>query len=263
MKRAFVFLTALAACSKGIHDDRADARRATPADAASVDAASPDAAPIATPPDAHVDARPPDAGVDASGVLGVSVFGTTPTAYAGHTTSAGSSLANDICPAGQVLTGLRGRLRGTDLYHGPIWGACRPLALVAATMTLTTGSPATDMPEHGDPLAGDTTWARDCAEGQIIVGIEGRAGAIIDQMVIHCAPLVVAPQPPYTVTIGAETKLEPAGDLAGGSGFAPLACPAGQLGRGISTYFDGDPTFGLQSIYLDGVAIVCTTATVQ
>ncbi|MCE9576551.1 MAG: hypothetical protein K8W52_25605 [Deltaproteobacteria bacterium] len=259
-----LLLGALAACAAGANDPapgRVDATAAI--DAAPSDAMLiPDAAPAEPAPDATADASV-DAALADAGALAVTLFGTTPTAYAGHTTSVGSTLANDICPAGQVLTGLRGRLRGTDLYHGPIWGACRPLILTATPPTLTTGTPTTDLPEHGSPLAGDTAWSRDCADGEVLVGLAGRAGAIIDQLELQCAPLQVAPQAPYTVTLGAAHPLATVGDLAGGSLFTPIACPADQLGRGLSTYFDGDPGFGLGAIYLDGVAIVCTTATVQ
>src|SRR6185295_5928107 len=113
--------------------------------------------------------------------------------------------ASDVCAAGTVLTGVRGRQRSPDQYNGPIWPVCRPLVIGGAPLALSTGAPASEMPAHGDALTGDTVWSRDCADGQIVVGIEGRSGAIVDQLILDCAPLAVAAQPPYTVTVGAIT----------------------------------------------------------
>src|SRR5205085_2930589 len=124
-----------------------------------------------------------------------------------------------------------------DQYNGPIWPACRPLVLGGAPLALSTGTPVSEMTAHGDALADDVLWTRDCADGQVVVGLEGRAGAIVDQLIVDCAPLAVTAQAPYTVTTGAITPLAAIG-IGGGSLFSPIACPAGQLGRGTSTYFD-------------------------
>jgi len=273
-RSAFAFaLSALAACAAGSGDGihppgdtpDIDAPLAPPdAMIAAPDApqvAPPDA--MAAPPDAAPDASPPDAAPDANpnGPI-VTLSGTAPTAYAGHTTSVGSALSNDVCPTGTVLTGLRGRQRMPDQYNGPLWPACRPIVLGGSPLALTTGAPTTEMTAHGDALAGDVLWTRDCPDNQVVVGLDGRSGAIVDQLIVDCAPLAVSAQPPFTVTTGAVTQLAAVG-IGGGSLFSPIACPAGQIGRGASTYYDGDPTFGLKSIYLDGIAIVCTTPVVQ
>jgi hypothetical protein len=201
------------------------------------------------------DAAPAD-----GGVTGVVLIGGVTTAVAGHTTYVGSSNAIDSCPTGEVLTGLRGRLRGT--YNGPIWGACRPLALLADPLGITTGEAVTLLPEHGDALDGDTDWSRDCPEGSMMVGFEGRAGAIIDQLVFACAPLAVTAEPPHVVTVGSALPLELVGGT-GGAAFAPVACPTGQVATGINTYFNGDPGFGLPHVYLDGAGLVCATPALQ
>jgi hypothetical protein len=215
-------------------------------------AGEPDAPPADAAVDAGVDATPPDAApaVDVAIVL----TGAAVTATAGHVYT-GSEMAVDECPAGHVLTGLRGRLRAA--YNGPVQGVCRELGLLAGPLAVTTGA-TIELPPHGDVLAGDTVWSRDCPDGQMIVGVDGRAGAIIDRLVFRCAPLAVTAAAPYVVSVGAVTTLEPVGGI-GGAVFTPTVCAAGQVGRGLSTYFNGDPGFGLDRVYLDGIALVCAT----
>jgi hypothetical protein len=251
----------IAGCSTGGDEagavDAASAPDAAVADGAGAvpdapAAGEPDAPPADAAVDAGVDATPPDAApaVDVAIVL----TGAAVTATAGHVYT-GSEMAVDECPAGHVLTGLRGRLRAA--YNGPVQGVCRELGLLAGPLAVTTGA-TIELPPHGAVLAGDTVWSRDCPDGQMIVGVDGRAGAIIDRLVFRCAPLAVTAAAPYVVSVGAVTTLEPVGGI-GGAVFTPTVCAAGQVGRGLSTYFNGDPGFGLDRVYLDGIALVCAT----
>lgn len=231
----------------------ADASPAPDAIAPDATGPGPDAvvvAPDATPVDAAVDATPPDAALAED--LGVVLTGAAVTATAGHVYT-GSQAAVDECPAGHVLTGLRGRLRAA--YNGPVQGVCRAVELLAGPLAVATGA-VVELPPHGDELAGDTVWSRDCPDGQMIVGIDGRAGAIIDRLVFRCAPLAVAPAAPHVVSVGAVSALEPVGGI-GGTVFTPTVCAPGHIARGLSTYFNGDPGFGLDHVYLDGIALVC------
>jgi hypothetical protein len=180
--------------------------------------------------------------------------GAAVTATAGHVYP-GSQMAVDECPAGHVLTGFRGRLRAA--YNGPVQGVCREVGLLAGPLVVTTGA-TLELPPHGDALAGDTIWSRDCPDGHMIVGVDGRAGAIIDRLVFRCAPLAVTAAAPHVVSVGAVTTLDPVGGI-GGAVFTPTVCTTGQVARGLSTYFNGDPGFGLDRVYLDGIALVCAT----
>jgi hypothetical protein len=232
-------------------DGAADAR-AWDATGGAPDAAEPDAS-VA---DAAVDAIPPDA-APAEG-LSIVLTDAVTTAIAGHIYT-GSQNAVDECPDGYALTGLRGRLRVA--YNGPIQGVCRALGLTQGPLAVTTGA-SHELPPHGDNFDDDIVWSRDCPDGQMIAGIEGRAGAIIDRLVFRCVPLVVAPDAPYPTSTGPVTLLEPVGGI-GGSVFTPAVCGGGQVARGLSTYFNGDPGFGLGMIYLDGAGLVCATPVVR
>jgi hypothetical protein len=254
-----------AACSKsdGSSSDPVDASTASDgsaADAAASDAAAAeaDAASVdADEADAIVDAVPPDAAPAED--LSIVLTGSTATVIAGHIYS-GSQSAVDECPEGYVLTGLRGRLRVA--YNGPIQGVCRALVLTQGPLAVTTTGALVELPPHGDAFDDDIVWSRDCPEGQMIAGVEGRAGAIIDRLVFRCVPLAVTADAPYVTTTGQVTLLDPVGGI-GGSAFTPAICGAGQVARGLATYFNGDPGFGLGMIYLDGAGLVCATPGVQ
>jgi hypothetical protein len=252
-----------AACSEGDGSSSDPVDASTTSDGGAADASAADAAgeadaasADADEADAVVDADPPDAAVAED--LSIVLTGSATTTIAGHIYT-GSQNAVDECPEGYVLTGLRGRLRVA--YNGPIQGVCRALGLTRGPLTVTTGA-LVEMPPHGDAFDDDILWSRDCPEGQMIAGIEGRAGAIIDRLVFRCVPLAVTADAPYTTVPGQATLLDPVGGI-GGSVFTPAICGGGQVARGLTTYFNGDPGFGLGMIYLDGAGLVCATPAVQ
>jgi hypothetical protein len=129
--------------------------------------------------------------------------------------------------------------------------------------TISIGPTKMNMPMRGMTLGGDTAWSRNCAADQVLVGFKGRSGAIIDAITFYCAGLTVTGSGPYTVNVGTATPLTEAGDMSGGATFGPFNCPNGQIAKGVYTRHDGNPGYQLQSVYLDAIALICTTPLVQ
>ena len=238
--------------------DAPSADAASSADA-TADAAAPPADAV-PPADAEppADAAPPDA-TPATIAVDLSAA-TTTSAIGGHTTYTGSVVVTDLCPAGHVLAGLAGHTRGGGgSYHGPIQAICRPIAAFALTpVEVTVGEPAVTLPLRGEPQATDVEWTRACAADQIVVGVQGRNGAIIDQIVTRCAALTPAAADAHALVVGAPANLPAVGGV-GGAAFGPFDCASGQIAVGVVIYHSGDPGFGLGMQYLDGLGLVCAT----
>lgn len=179
-------------------------------------------------------------GGGAEGPKGISLAGSTSTKQVGN--PSGGSPADDRCPMGQALIGFTGALSNAGGYLGKVQGHCATLNLstsVPYTITTTTGA---TLPEHGTFTA--APWSSLCPADQVVVGFEGRSGNLVDQISLHCAPLIIS-GPPYAVTLGSFSVLPSVGG-AGGNPFSSIDCPAGQIvTAGHIRTGDGVDAFGL------------------
>jgi hypothetical protein len=109
---------------------------------------------------------------------------------------------------------------------------------------------AETLPEPGVGV-GSTTQTRLCANNQVVVGFSGQAGGYIDQLDFICAPLNISgASPTFTLSVGASSPpIMPLGG-PGGSPFAAINCPAGQVAVG-DTGRDGG--------YIDAFGLNCST----
>jgi hypothetical protein len=73
--------------------------------------------------------------------------------------------------------------------------------------------------------------ALDCPANDVLMGFDGHAGALLDQLSVRCAPLLLAGK---AVTIGTPTDIGPEGG-AGGTPFPRTDCPAGMVAVGTNT----------------------------
>jgi hypothetical protein len=91
------------------------------------------------------------------------------------------------CAAGQVLAGLQGRIAPWGRQHllATLVPQCRDLALVAGRKIVTQGRPQPG-PTFGDQGA-EGHFAMQCADGDVPVGIWGRAGSFVDSVGLLCA----------------------------------------------------------------------------
>lgn len=214
--RALVCMSLLVSCvfdESGATIPQSGSSDASVADAsAAVDAASstPDGAPV---PDAN----------DIP-ILSFQRTGDTPQEGGG-----GGAPHEDICPTGQLMTGLAGSNDGGDEYIGQISAQCSAATLSpdgsgGFDIELATGQ---QLPARGD--GGGSSWIRDCDAGDVMVGFDGRAGAYLDRLFVRCASLTVSGAPEaLTFTTGNPYELTLVGG-GGGSPFPHRDCPDGEV----------------------------------
>lgn len=160
--------------------------------------------------------------------LGCEFLGTsagTDTVLQGNAT--GGTLYADGCPAGQVMIGVAGTI-------GASWDQIQVVCGIP-TMTDSLGisiSAGATLPLRGTNVSTAVTAL--CPTDQMVVGFDGRAGALMDQIALRCAPAMAAfSSGTYTVTLATATDQTPVGGT-GGTAFATTDCPAGQLAIGAN-----------------------------
>jgi subtilisin family serine protease len=141
-------------------------------------------------------------------------------------TATGGTAYNDACPAGQVLVGFAGSLSNATVtgVNRQVTGHCGVVQITGTVVTIKAGPP---LATRG--LAGTSAWTRDCPVNQAIAGFSGRAGLLVDQLVLSCAPLVASGSTTGAVlTVGTASAL-PAVGGTGGTATAQIKCPAGEV----------------------------------
>jgi hypothetical protein len=142
----------------------------------------------------------------------------------------------DSCAApDQVLIGVSGTVIGTAADPrgiGSLSGLCGRLTLTRfGAMFRIQVEGATALPSRGKMLEGP--WTSTCPANEVVVGIDGRAGLWVDELVLVCAPLLVATDGGRTVTLGPPTALPPqGGHPEGGAPFSDR-CGAGRAAYGV------------------------------
>jgi hypothetical protein len=174
----------------------------------------------------------------------VVVRGETPTPVRG---GGGGSPGTDVCPGDQMVVGYLGS--SDTLVHG-LQVVCGRVTVVGAGPYRVVVSSGATLASHGS--VGGPTFSTMCSANQVVVGIDGHSGSVVDQFGIECAPLtVVQSGPGFALAIGATTKLP----THGGTGGSPYddPCPTGQVARGsmISSGF-----------LIDSAALLCGLPTV-
>lgn len=195
------------------------------------------------------DAGGPDAACEGCAVPSFEVQGELVTESVGGTNG---TEYRDVCPAGRVLTGYRGELRDIS--------ATERALLAVSGLSAMCGAPSVDgtsdvqivegeaLATRGEPsVPVVATWSQTCPPGQVIVGVDGRAGLAVDQLAFVCASLR-APSSSVPVEAAQENVLPAAGG-PGGDAFS-LRCPEGQVARGHSVR---------AGRWLDAYALVCGT----
>ncbi len=228
---------------------RADAGRAdvgTP-DVGRADIGTPDVgrADIGTPDVGRVDVGTPDAGRVDAGPSSPVFFATgdiTTTASVGGT---GGTLFNDDCPAGAAMVGFEGVV-GADNYITQIAIVCATLRVEGDRVV--TGATTTS-PRRGINPGTDVSLR--CPADQLIVGFEGRAGGLIDQVRFACAPYTAPVADGGRVVVrGTVTLTEPVGGT-GGAPFARISCSDGAAQGAAVRAGDGVDSIALRCAALN------------
>lgn len=135
-----------------------------------------------------------------------------------------TDITRDLCPESSVLVGVQGQVN-SDVV-GQLQGSCKSLGLSDdESPTLQLGA-STSTPLRGG-AAGETI-AAECPPEHVVVGFQGRNGLLLDQLQLHCAPLLVVDG---SVVLGA-TRATAAVGGNGGTAFEPTFCAAGSVAAG-------------------------------
>ena len=156
---------------------------------------------------------------------GLTLTGLTATAQYGNVQ--GGALFEDGCPQGEAVVGFAGWIHTFANWHGRIQVLCGSPGLVAGdAWSVAVGGGAT-LPLRG--VIGDFEWTRTCPKDQVVIGFEGRAEGLLDELVVRCAPLLVTEGAGgFAVITGAETALPAIGGKSGNP-FPLTKCAAGEV----------------------------------
>jgi hypothetical protein len=135
----------------------------------------------------------------------------------------------DGCAPGAVVIGVNA---GSD--DGGGLDVVAQLQTKCGAPSVGTDGKITIAPSATLPLRGGISsplHALDCPANDVLMGFDGHAGALLDQLSVRCAPLLLAGK---AVTIGTPTDIGPEGG-AGGTPFPRTDCPAGMVAVGTNT----------------------------
>lgn len=155
----------------------------------------------------------------------------------------------DACPPGRVLVGFNAELGAS---FDKIQAVCGAVG-ISATAAVTIGASETPFPFRGTNA--NTAGSSMCPPNQFVVGFVGRAGALVDQISLRCAPVTVATGDggAYSAALGTITAQAPVGGT-GGEPFADTDCPAGSVAVGAHIQAGGS---------VDGFGLLCGSPTVN
>lgn len=136
----------------------------------------------------------------------------------------------DLCPTGSVLVGLNAQL--DQEVVGQLQGVCGALQLSDVGALHVAIAPGATLELRGGASGMPVT--RLCPQDNVVVGFEGRSGALFDELVLRCAPLLVAE---HTIALGEPILLEPIGN-PGGSAFELTECTGSAVAAGVQTSSD-------------------------
>ncbi len=175
----------------------------------------------------------------ASGCASLGTVAGTDTTIRGN--ASGGTLFVDGCPAGQVMVGIAGSVGASWDQVQVVCGA--PSLSDTPAVTLAAGA---TLPLRGTNVNVAVTSM--CPADQVVIGFDGRAGALMDQIALRCAPVTFAVgSSAYTVTLGTAAAVTPVGG-SGGSEFATTDCAAGELALGANIRAGGST---------DGFGLIC------
>jgi hypothetical protein len=137
----------------------------------------------------------------------------------------------DTCSGDQVLIGYRGSLtpnNGGDLVLAHLAGECGELIVSGGNPYVVSTAARGTLTTRGEP-AGSTFTAL-CGPNQVVVGMRGAAGFLVDRLQLACAPLAISGVASLSASIGTRSWLTARGG-PGGTVFEE-GCPAGEVARG-------------------------------
>ncbi len=188
-----------------------------------------------------------DCGTCANGLL---LTGETLTAEQGGATTGTAN--TDTCPGNQAVIGYQGFLTPPSvglILVGGIQALCGDLSVTGPLPAQVSTTPGATLPIRG--TSQQDPWTQTCPANQVVVGFVGNSGAALDQVAFVCAPWTAASSDAGddVLAMGSTVTLTPAGG-DGGTPYAEVACPPGQIARG---------TASRSGEWVDAFGLVCGT----
>ncbi len=142
-----------------------------------------------------------------------------------HGNTMGGSVFDDECPTDEVLIGLRGTFGGSV---GQMQAICGLLQLVDPGDIDLSLVESTSLPVRGTSIG--MAYDATCPAGSAVVGFGGRAGDLIDAIVLRCAPIVLMDDGMVlSLEFGVSGDLPLFGNPAGGNMIPQSDCAAGEV----------------------------------
>jgi hypothetical protein len=143
----------------------------------------------------------------------------------------------DACPPGQAMIGFNLAVQSDTSGNQVGINRADTLCAVPAVKPAVGGG-WTVVWVNGAVLSGHGTADQagvkyQCKTDTFLVGFGGRSGLYLDQLLLSCAPIVVADN--GSVSVGATTSSNTGVGGTGGSAFANVYCPAGQIATMLRT----------------------------
>jgi hypothetical protein len=152
-----------------------------------------------------------------------------------------------LCPSGQVAIGYT-LYEDTGVFGGVVAGlaaVCGKISVAQASCQLTV-APSTTFPLDGTTGSAGP-FSSICPANQVVAAIQGRSGALVDQLSVGCATLTLTKVgSSYQATVGTITWIPP----IGGTGGSPFTgnCPTGQVATGTDVH---------SGFELDALGLLC------
>jgi hypothetical protein len=173
--------------------------------------------------DASMHARPTGVRVDAT---------STPSGQ--QSASASGTAYHQSCATDEVVIGYTGTTDSPDAAMNQLRtfrAVCASLSISGIDTFAVNTTSKEILPVVGT-MPGADQQTQLCPNDQVVIGFAGKSGSDIDQIVLLCAPLTIARAgSSYALSLGSETSRPPLGG-PGGSPFAAIHCPAGQVATG-------------------------------
>jgi len=171
------------------------------------------------------------------------------------------SVSNDSCDQLLAVNRLSGNLVGGDFYIGSIQPGCIAPQLVdrgdGSYEVIADPTSVQDLPLRGTGSGSGIAAA--CPDDHFVVGFGHRAGTLVDQLVLHCAPLEVVLDPDtnaYVLEVGEVTMSAPFGS-SGGTPFPDISCGDGEIATEVHT----SVAIGFEGI--EGFSLGCREVTLR
>jgi hypothetical protein len=173
-----------------------------------------------------------DAGMPAR-PTGVRVSATS-TPSGQQSASATGTAYRQSCAADEVVIGYTGTTDAPDAAMNQLRtfrAVCASLS-ISGIDTFVVNTTSKEILAAVGTMPGANQQTELCPNDQAVIGFSGKSGSDIDQIVLLCAPFTIARTgSTYALSLGSETSRPPLGG-PGGSPFAAIHCPAGQIATG-------------------------------